>query len=246
MRYHGTVRPALPTSSASRRSGMPAGKDGGMTTALREPANAAIHLAGGVLSLFGLAVLLRIGIGSHDTRVLVGLCVYGLSQVALYAASTLHHGLRLSVAGDERLLRLDCMLVFVFIAGNYTPVCLIALQDGWRWGLLAAVWVLALGGVLMKLRWLDSPVWLSTTLYVAMGWIALAAMPVLLRAVPGAGLWWFAAGGIVYTLGALIFVLDRPWPIPGVFESHAIWHLCVVGGSGCCFWAMVRYVAPLG
>ena len=212
---------------------------------LREPANALTHLAGSLLALVAFAILVWIGIGTGDRLALIGLGVYGLSQIALYTASTLHHALRISAAGMERLLRLDCVLVFVFIAGTYTPVCLIALQQGWRWGLLGAVWGMALGGLVMKLYWLHAPVWLSTALYVAMGWVALAAVPALVRAVPAGGIGWFIAGGSSYTLGALIFVLDRPWPRPGVFEGHALWHLCVVGGSCCCFWAIVRYVTPL-
>lgn len=212
---------------------------------LREPANALTHLIGCLLSLVALVILVRLGIDAGNSRVLIGLSIYGLSQLALYTASTLHHALRLSVAGTERLLRLDCMLVFVFIAGTYTPVCLIALQHGWRWGLLGVVWGLTLGGLVMKLRWLHAPIWLSTALYIAMGWLALAAIPALVRAVPGRGIGWFVAGGVIYTIGALIFVLDRPWPRPGAFEAHAIWHLCVVGGSSCCFWAIVRYIVPL-
>lgn len=212
---------------------------------MREPANAAIHLVGIVLSLVALGAVLKIGAEDRDLLALIGLAVYGVTQLALYTSSTLHHALRLREAAAERLLRLDCILVFVFIAGSYTPVCLIALHGGWRWGLLGAVWGMTLGGVAMKLWWLHAPVWFSTAQYVAMGWVALAAIPALLQAMPGAGLLWFAAGGVVYTVGAVIFALDRPWPFPGVFEAHAIWHLCVVGGSGCCFWAIVRYVAPL-
>jgi hemolysin III len=216
-----------------------------MSKVLREPANALIHLIGSLLSLGALAVLIWIGVSTRDGGALVGLTVYGISQLALYSASTLHHALRISETGTEWLLRLDCTLVYVFIAGTYTPVCLITLHAGWRWGLLAVMWGMALGGLIMKLRWLHGPTWLSTMVYIAMGWAALAAMPALVGALPVRGIAWFLAGGIVYTLGALVFLLDRPWPRPGVFESHAIWHLCVVGGSACCFWAMVRYVAPL-
>jgi hemolysin III len=216
-----------------------------MVSAMREPANALTHLAGSMLALAALAALVWLGIGSGSAIALIAFTVYGLSQLALYIASTLHHALRISPAGMERLLRLDCILVFVFIAGTYTPVCLIALQHGWRWGLLSAVWGMTLAGFVMKLWWLHAPTWFSTALYVAMGWVALAAMPALTRAVPGAGMWWFAAGGVIYTLGAIVFLLDRPWPRAGVFEAHAIWHLCVVAGSCCCFWAIVHYVAPL-
>jgi hemolysin III len=212
---------------------------------LREPANALIHLAGSLLSLAGLVALIRTGIGTGDRLALAALSIYGCSQLALYTASTLHHALQISDAGMELLLRLDCMLVFVFIAGTYTPVCLIALHHGWRWGLLAGIWALAAAGMAVKMRWLEAPIWISTTLYVAMGWVALAALPALIEAVPLAGLGWFLAGGSMYTAGAIVFALDRPWPLPGVFEAHALWHLCVVAGSCCCFWAIVRYVAPL-
>lgn len=212
---------------------------------LREPANAAIHLAGAVLSLAALGVLMWIGLRTGNFLTFAALSVYGLSQFATYAASTLYHGLSISKAGMERLLRLDCVMVFVFIAGTYTPVCLIALHHGWRWGLFGLVWGIAGGGLLLKLWWLHGPVWMSTLLYVAMGWVALAALPALGRALPLDSIAWFVAGGIVYTVGALIFMLDKPWPRPGVFEAHAVWHLCVIGGSSCCFWATISFVRPL-
>ncbi|GAC1395221.1 MAG: hemolysin III family protein [Chloroflexota bacterium] len=216
-----------------------------MIRSLREPANALTHLAGSLLAAVALVILVWSGIRSGDTLTLVALTVYGTSQLALYTASTLHHALRLSAAGMERLLKADCVLVFVFIAGTYTPVCLIALRDGWRWGMLGAVWVLALVGLVLKVAWMDAPTWLSTALYVALGWVALGALPALVQAVPHGGLAWFVVGGLVYTAGAVVFVLDSSWPWPGVFEAHALWHLCVVGGSGCCYVAIMRYIVPL-
>jgi hemolysin III len=173
-----------------------------------------------VLALGALGTVIGIGISLGDTRALIALSIYGLSQLASYIVSTLYHALRISPSGMELLLRLDCVLVFVFIAGTYTPVCLIALQAGWRWGLLGLVWGIAVGGLVLKLLWLHGPVWISTALYVAMGWVALAALPAITRALPVESLAWFVAGGIVYTVGALIFLIDRPWPWPGVFECH--------------------------
>jgi hemolysin III len=210
-------------------------------TAMREPANAITHLIGSVLALGALGTVMWIGIGLGDTRALIALSIYGLSQLASYATSTLYHALRISPSGLELLLQLDCVLVFVFIAGTYTPVCLIALQAGWRWSLLGLVWGIAVGGLVMKLLWLHGPVWISTSLYVAMGWVALAALPAITQALPAASVAWFVAGGLVYTIGALIFLFDRPWPLPGVFEAHAVWHLCVLGGSCCCFLATIGY-----
>ncbi|MGI8858226.1 MAG: PAQR family membrane homeostasis protein TrhA [Thermomicrobiales bacterium] len=217
-----------------------------MTTKLREPANGLTHLAGVFLSIAALVALVWIGVTSGNVLVLIGLCIFGVSQLALYTASTLHHSLRLSPPAEARLLRFDVMMVFVFIAGTYTPLCLIALHHVWRWGLLGLVWALVLGGLLFTTRWMHAPRWLSTAYYVLIGWVGLAAAPVLFHALPPAGVRWMLAGGIVYTVGALIFIIERPRLFPGVFDSHALWHLFVLGGSFCCFWLIVRYVVPLG
>jgi hemolysin III len=215
-------------------------------TKLREPANGLTHLAGVLLAMLALVILVRVGIASGSLRMLIGLSVFGLSQLALYTASTLHHSLRLSPVGHAWLLRFDVMMVFVLIAGTYTPVCLIALHHVWRWGLLALVWALVGTGLLFTVRWMHAPRWLSTAHYVAIGWVGLLAAPALFHALPTAGMLWMLAGGGVYTVGALIFIFQWPRLIPGVFESHALWHLFVLGGSFCCFWLIVRYVAPLG
>jgi hemolysin III len=215
-------------------------------TKLREPANGLTHLAGTVLAAVALVALVRVGIATGNALALIGLTVFGLSQLALYIASTLHHSLRLSSTAEARLLRFDVAMVFVLIAGTYTPVCLIALHHLWRWGLLGLVWALVLGGLLFTHRWMRAPRWLSTGYYVAIGWVGLLAAPALFRTLPTAGVVWMLAGGAVYTVGALIFICERPRLVPGVFESHALWHLCVLGGSFCCFWLVVRYVAPLG
>ena len=145
--------------------------------ALREPANALTHMAGAALSAVALVILVALGRASGNPLALVGLSIYGVSQLGVYCASSLYHGLRLSPVGMERLLRLDCAIIFIFIAGTYTPICLIALQHGWRWGLLGTIWVLALGGLVLKLSWMDAPALLSTGIYVALGWVALGAFP---------------------------------------------------------------------
>ena len=212
---------------------------------LREPANGLIHLAGALLAVVALALLLRLAVGAGTARHVVAYAVFGLSLVALYTASALHHLLRLPPSGHDRLLRLDCAMVFALIAGSYTPFCLLALRGGWRWGLLGLIWGLALGGAALKLRRMDAPLGLSTGLYVAMGWVALPAAPVLFAAIPSPGVAWVVAGGVIYTLGALVFALDRPTLRPGVFEAHALWHLCVVAGSACHVWAVARYLTPL-
>jgi hemolysin III len=204
------------------------------------------HFAGIVLALGAFVILIWMGITARNPLALIGFIVFGLSQIALYTASTLHHSLRVSAANMARLLKFDCMMVVVFIAGTYTPVCLLALHGAWRWGLLGSIWALVAGGLVMMGRWMQAPRWISTTYYVLLGWVGLVAAPVLFHALPTQGFIWMLVGGAVYTVGALVFLFDWPNPIPGVFEAHALWHLFVLGGSACCFWLIVRYVAPLG
>lgn len=212
---------------------------------LREPVNGLTHAAGGVLALVGLGVLLATAVSTGRLDQLVAFCVFGLSLIALYAASALYHLLPLSPSGVARLRRLDHMTIFVFIAGTYTPFCLLALDGGWRWGLLSLIWGLALCGVLLKLLWMDAPRWLSVALYLGMGWVAVIAAPALFRAMPLGGGAWVLAGGLVYSAGALVYGLKRPNPVPGVFGFHEVWHLFVIAGSACHFWAVLRYIAPL-
>jgi hemolysin III len=212
---------------------------------LREPINGITHAAGGLLAALGLGVLLATAANSGRLDQLVAFGVFGLSLIALYAASALYHLLPLSPSGVARLRTLDHMAIFVLIAGTYTPFCLLALDGAWRWGLLALIWGLALCGVLLKLLWMDASRWLSVVLYLGMGWVAVIAAPALLRAVPPDGITWILAGGLVYSAGALIYGLKRPNLLLGIFGFHEVWHLFVIAGSACHFWAVLHYVAPL-
>ena len=212
---------------------------------LREPVNGLTHLAGALLACIGLAVLLTTAASAGRADQLLAFGVFGFSLILLYTASALYHLLPLSPAGVARLRRADHVAIFLLIAGTYTPFCLLALDGGWRVGLLGLVWGLALFGVLLKLLWMDAPRWLSVTLYVGMGWVAVVAAPALLRSVPDGGIIWVLAGGLIYSAGALVYGLRRPNPMPGVFGFHELWHLFVVAESACHFWAVLRYIAPL-
>lgn len=212
---------------------------------MREPDNGLTHLAGAILSVVALGVLLGLAIRAGSPRHIVAFVIFGLSLVALYTASTLYHTLPVGPVGIARLLRLDHIMIFVLIAGSYTPFCLIALHGGWRWGLLGAIWGLAAGGIALKIGWMHAPLWLSTGIYIAMGWLSVLAIPAFLATVPLRGLLWVAAGGMAYTLGTLVFALERPRLKPGVFGAHALWHLCVIAGSACHVWAVARYLTPL-
>ncbi len=214
-------------------------------TRLREPVNGLTHVAGGLLAFVGLIVLLATAASTGRLDQLVAFGIFGFSLIALYLTSSLYHLLPLSTAGVARLRRLDHVAIFVLIAGTYTPFCLLALAGAWRWGLLALIWSLALCGASLKLFWMGAPRWLSVALYLGMGWVAVIAAPALLRAVPAGGMAWVLAGGLTYSAGALVYGLKRPNLVPGVFGFHELWHLFVVAGSACHFWAVLRYLVPL-
>jgi hemolysin III len=214
-----------------------------MKRRLREPVSGLTHLAGVLLALIALVVLLTKAAGRMDQLVAFG--IFGLSLIALYSASALYHLLPVSPAATARLRRLDHMTIFILIAGTYTPVCVLALEGGWRAGLLGLIWTLALCGVALKLLWMEAPRWLSVGVYLAMSWLAVIAASAIFRVIPYGGIAWILGGGLVYSAGALIYALKRPNLVPGVFGFHELWHLFVLAGSACHFWAMLRYIAPI-
>jgi hemolysin III len=206
----------------------------------REPVNALSHLVGFVLAAIGTVVLLRL---ADTTAERVAFSVYGASLLLLYAASTVYHALHLSAPRLRRLRTLDHIAIYFLIAGTYTPVALVTLHGPWGWIILGTAWAIAAAGIPFKLWFLDAPPWISTGIYLGMGYMALAAAAPLAARVSAGGLAWLVAGGLAYTIGAIIFTRERPDPWPGVFGHHEIWHVLVLVGSGCHFGFMLRYVA---
>jgi hemolysin III len=207
---------------------------------IREPVNGASHLVGLLLAGAGTILLLRMAQGPSQ---LVAFGIYGATLILLYASSTLYHMLPLPERPLRALRTLDHIAIYFLIAGTYTPVALITLNGRLGWTLLAAVWLIALAGIPFKLFFLDAPVWLSTGTYLAMGYLSLVAVVPLVHAVALGGLAWLIAGGIAYSIGAVIYARQRPDPFPGRFGHHEIWHLLVLAGSGCHFAFMLYYVA---
>jgi hemolysin III len=207
---------------------------------IREPFNGASHLVGLLLAVAGTVLLLRM---AHGPSELLAFGVYGATLILLYSASTLYHMLSLPERPLRALRTLDHIAIYLLIAGTYTPVALITLNGRLGWTLLAAVWLIALAGTVFKLFFLDAPVWLSTGTYLAMGYLALVAVVPLARAVSFGGMAWLIAGGLAYTMGAVIYARQRPDPFPGRFGHHEIWHLLVLAGSGCHFAFMLYHVA---
>jgi hemolysin III len=212
---------------------------------LREPINALTHGFGVVASVIGLVVLLVLAEGEPWRT--VAFAIYGASLVALYLASTLLHAVKASPPVLRRLRVFDHAAIFLLIAGTYTPITLVSLQavsPAWAWALFGSAWGLASLGVVFKLFWLDAPRWLSTAMYLALGWMALVAVVPMLGAFPLGGLAWLLVGGAFYSLGAIVYARQRPDPWPGRFGYHEIWHLFVLAGSASHFVLMVRHVLP--
>jgi hemolysin III len=207
---------------------------------IREPFNGASHLVGLLLAGAGTVLLLRLAKGPLEV---IGFGIYGATLILLFAASTIYHALPLPAPRLRALRTLDHISIYFLIAGTYTPVALITLNGRLGWTLLVAVWLIALAGIPFKLFFLDAPVWLSTGTYLAMGYLALVALVPLAHAVSYSGLAWLIAGGLAYTIGAVIYARQRPDPFPGRFGHHEIWHLLVLAGSGCHFAFMLYHVA---
>jgi hemolysin III len=205
------------------------------------------HLVGAVLSIVGLIVLLVIAIEKGSTRQIVAFSIFGASLVSMYCASAFYHSLKVSERAVAHLRRIDHMMIYILIAGSYTPVCLVLLRGRLGLWLLVAVWSLAALGTLQTVAWMQAPDWLSTVLYIGMGWIAVFLVRPLLAAAPPGFFFWMLGGGVVYTLGAVLYATNwprlKPGATPRLFGSHEIWHLCVMGGSFAHYWAMLAYVS---
>ena len=220
-----------------------------MRLSIREPVNGLTHLAGAILSVVGLIVLLVVAIENGSVRQIVAFSIFGTSLVAMYCASAFYHSLKLSERGVAHMRRIDHTMIYVLIAGTYTPICLVLLRGRLGLGLLIAVWCFAALGVVQTVAWMNAPDWLSTALYIGMGWLALVVIRPLLAAAPLGFFYWILAGGIIYTGGALIRAAK--WPrvrkgkLPRLFGSHEIWHLCVMGGSFAHYWAILAYTSKL-
>jgi len=174
---------------------------------------------------------------------LTSFAIYGVSLILLYTASTLYHSLRVPPEKVEQLLVLDQVGIYLLIAGTYTPICLVTLRGPWGWSLFGVIWGIALAGITMRVAWRSCPGWVPVALYLVMGWLSVIAYPPLGHALPPAGVAWLFVGGMVYTVGCTIFALQRPRLWPGVFSSHELWHVFVLGGSACHFIVMLLFVA---
>jgi hemolysin III len=203
-----------------------------------EIANVATHGLGAIASGAGLAVLLVYSAWFGDVWHVVSTAIFGATMILLYAASTVYHASS-SPRTRHAAKVLDHASIYLLIAGSYTPFTLLALRGPWGWGLFAAVWLLALVGVGMEAFWVYRPKWVSAAIYLAMGWMVVLAGRRLVDALPPGALALLVAGGLLYSLGTVFYVMKR------VRYAHAVWHGFVLGGSTCHFLAVVLLVLPV-
>lgn len=213
---------------------------------IREPINTITHGLGAILSVIGLVFLLYEAIQHDSLSQLIAFSMFGLSMVLLYTASSLYHALPVKEKTLKLLQKIDHSMIYILIAGTYTPICLLVLDGGWKWGFFITVWILAVAGIIKKFLWMSAPRWLSTSFYLGMGWLAVFLFPILMDKLPLAFLGWIAAGGLAYTFGAVIYGIEKPNPIPDWFGHHEIWHLFVLAGTFSHFWAIYYYLPGYG
>ena len=218
-----------------------------MQITIREPGSAITHFIAMMMAVFAtVPLLVKAGIQSGWENFLA-MAIFMGSMILLYGASATYHSVDLTGRSLRIFRKLDHMMIFVLIAGSYTPVCLIVLGGKLGYTLLALVWGIAAVGMLVKACWITCPKWFSSVIYIAMGWICVFVFSPIVHRLPVAAFGWLLAGGIIYTVGGIIYALKLPLfnARHQYFGSHEIFHLFVMGGSFCHFIFMYQYVIGL-
>lgn len=213
-----------------------------MRCKLREPVSGLTHLAGAALSVVGTVFLIAFAVSTGTPVNIASVSIFGASLILLYTASSLYHLLTVSKKAIGVLRRIDHMMIYVLIAGTYTPLCLIGLKGKLGLGLLIGVWSLAVVGIVLKLVWFNAPRWIYTSFYLVMGWLVIFAIIPLIKMIPSGGIWLLVAGGIFYTIGAVIYGAKWPFGKNNTFGFHEIFHIFVMLGSLSHYFFVLEYL----
>lgn len=216
-----------------------------MKITIREPGSAITHYIAMMLAMVAAVPLLIKATYSQDIKHVIAMLIFIISMILLYGASTLYHSVNLTGKALKVFKKIDHMMIFVLIAGSYTPVCMLVLEKAQGYPLLGLVWGTAVIGMIMKLFWVTCPKWVSSVVYIAMGWECVFVFRPLLNTLPVGAFIWLLVGGIIYTIGGVIYALKIPMfdKMHRYFGLHEIFHLFVMGGSFCHFMFMFLYVA---
>ncbi len=213
-----------------------------MAKFFREPMNGLTHFVG---IFFAVAALIALLTRSGDPLTLpqiVAFSIFGAAMILLYTASTLYHWLPFDGKKLEIFRKIDHVMIFVFIAASYTPICLVSLQGGWGWSIFGTVWAITIAGLFLKIFWLNAPRKLYTAIYLLMGWLIIIGIWPLSQKVDFMGIIWLFIGGFFYTVGATIYALKKPDPFPGFFGFHEIFHVFIIFGSFSHFWMIYKFI----
>lgn len=218
---------------------------------IKDPVSGFSHLIGACLSIAGL-VLMIVHAAKHSNEAswdIVTCSIFGASLILLYTFSTLYHLLNVGETATRVLRKFDHIMIYILIAATYTPITLGPLRGPWGWSIFGVVWLLAILGTVLTAVWIKAPRWLTTSIYVAMGWLVIIAIYPLLTTFSKLGalssLWWLLAGGVFYTIGAIIYGLKWPHLKNKYFGFHEIFHIFVLLGSICQFWFIYYYVLAI-
>lgn len=207
--------------------------------------SALTHGVGAALSVFGTVLLLRRAIQFGTVWHIVAFAVYCFTMIGLYTASTLYHSVNTSERGRVALRKYDHVSIYFLIAGTYTPICLAAIRGVWGWSIFGVIWALALGGLVLTVRWISAPRWLTAGIYLFMGWLSLVAIYPLTRVFPAEGFFWLLMGGILYTVGGISYAVKWPGRGNPRFGCHEIFHIFIVLGSVAHYLMMYRVISFL-
>lgn len=210
---------------------------------MREPINGLTHLAGAILSLFGLiSMIIKVANTTGSALAICSVVIFGISMILLYSASATYH---MVIAKDKviaLLRRLDHSMIFILIAGTYTPYCLITLNGTTGWILFSIITAIAFFGVLFKMIWFHCPRWLSTALYIAMGWMIIFVASPLSHSIDSVGLFLLVLGGVIYTIGGIIYAIKPKFLELKHLGFHEIFHVFILLGSLSHFLSVYLYV----
>ena len=215
-----------------------------MEDTARRPLSGRMHLAAALAAVVGAVVLILTG-GPNPVK-MVALAVYGLSLILLLGSSAAYHLIRAEPKTIARLRKLDHAAIYVLIAGSYTPICAVMFRGFWRWGFLAVIWSLAAVGIIVKMFIIKAPRWVTAGVYVILGWSSLASAGEAWRALPAGALVGLAVGGLIYTIGAVIYITKKLDLFPGTFGFHEVWHVFVILAALAHYLTIAIYIAPAG
>jgi len=207
-----------------------------------EPLSSLTHLVAALLSVAALVLMIVFSVRQGSAIQVIGSVIFGVSLILLYSTSFLYHLFPRQTKVKMVFQRLDHAMIYVLIAGTYTPICLIMPQHGWGWSILAVIWSMAIVGIVFKSLGKKMTGWFSVALYIVMGWLVIIAINPLGQWLGSAAVKWLFLGGAFYTVGCIFFGLDKLIPRRKWFGMHEVFHLFVIAGSFSHFWLMIKFV----